>query len=197
MSGTSRSRCLPPLVAGPVVAAVVAGTMLIATPDRPDEAPPLGAALSESDRRALDASPPARGGPAAAVDPGVDLTDPATVARAYLVAAHGAVPEDAGRTHLRAAGYAVPGTPAATVGVVVVDPPGPGSRRVAEVTALDLAAADRGDRRRGYLAAVLTRVGGQADVVLERYVVLARQPDGRWLVAAESAATPDVSAGED
>jgi hypothetical protein len=191
------SRLLPLLAAGAAVAAVVAGTLLSgAWWNAPDTEPPLGAALSEQDRRLLDAPSVARGRPAAPTDPGVDPADPEAVARAYLVAAHGAFFEDAGRTHLRAAGYAVPGTPPAVVGVLVLDAPPAGSPRVAEVTALELAAADRGNRRRGYLATVTTTTGGPP-AVLERYVVLAHQPDGRWLVAAESPATPDLPSGED
>jgi hypothetical protein len=166
----------------------------------PSGDPPLGV-ISEEDRIALDAVPVERGAPPAPADPAVDLTDPDAVARAYLAAAHSIAPEDAGHTHLRGAAYAVPGSPPATVGVVVVDPPPPGSARTATVTALELAAVDQGNNRRGYRAEVGTATGppgGPLTVgVAERYVVLAHQPDGRWLVAADSPATPDLPAGED
>jgi hypothetical protein len=183
-----------------VVALVLAGRA--ADEDAPPSGdPPLGAALSAQDRIALDVAPVLRGDPALATDPSVDLTDPSAVARAYLTAAHSISTDDAGRTHLRAAGYAVPGSPPATVGVVVVDPPPAGSVRTATVTALDLVAADRGDRRRGYQAELGTATGppgGALSVdLIARHVVLARQPDGRWLVAADSPATPDLPAGGD
>jgi hypothetical protein len=194
-----------PLLAALAVTAVAVGAFLLISGGfgeaPPSGDPPLGGVLSEEDRIALDAVPVERGEPAAPTDPAVDPTDPEAVARAYLAAAHSTAPEDAGHTHLRGAAYAVPGSPAATVGVVVVDPPPPGSVRTATVTALELAAADQGNNRRGYRAEVGTATGppgGPLTVgVVERYVVLAHQPDGRWLVAADSPATPDLPAGED
>lgn len=189
------------VVTAALALAVLAGVLLL---DRADhdpavDEPLLGAVLSESDHRELDAPGVLRGATPAPVDPAVEQFDARAVARAYLVAAHGALAGDAGRTHLRAVGYAVPGTPPATVGVLVLDPPPPGSVRVAAVVDLDLIAADLADRRRGYLATVATTtVGSGAGLsdVLTRNIVLARQPDGRWLVAAENPATPDLPAGE-
>lgn len=167
----------------------------------PSGEPPSGAALSVDDRRAVDAAPVLRGAEPAPVDPAVDLTDPEAVARAYLAAAYSVAPDDAGHTHLRAAGYAVPGSPPATVGLLVLDPPPAGSLRTATVTALELVAADRTDRRRGYRAEVGTATGppgGAVDVVLVHgQIVLDRQPDGRWLVASDSTENPDLPAGED
>ena len=132
------------------------------------------------------------------MDPAVDLTDPAAVARAYLVAAHSLVPGDADHTHRRATGYARPGGPAA-VGVVVLDPPPPGAHRTAVVTGLELAGAS--GERRGYRAALRTetaRPGGPVAVARQQaLVVLARGPDGRWRVVAETAGDPDLSVGED
>jgi hypothetical protein len=202
---TRRDRRVPLLaaVAAAAVAAVAAvlvgGAAAGVAPPSGD--PPLGAAISEEDRAAVDAPPVNRGDAPAAVDPTVDLTDPEAVARAYLATAHSTTSGDTGRTHLRAAGYAVPGTAPGTVGVVVVDPPPPGSLRTAAVTALELVAADHDGVRRGYRAEVGTATGppGGSVVVdlVTRYVVLARQPDGRWLVAADSPATPDLPAGED
>jgi hypothetical protein len=163
----------------------------------PSGDPPPGAALGADDRRALDARPVGRGAPAPAADPAVDLRDPDAVARAYLAAAYSVRPEDAGHTHLRAAGYAAPGTPPATVGVLVLDPPPAGTTRTAAVTALDQLAADDADDRRGYRAELTTATGppGGPSTTdrLVRQVVLARQRDGRWLVAAESTASPDLS----
>jgi hypothetical protein len=163
--------------------------------------PPLGAALSEEDRLALEAPPVQRGAPPAPVDSAVDGTDPEAVGRAYLRLAHSITAEDRGRTHLRATKYAAPGTAPNTVGVVVLDPPPPGSLRTAAVTALELVAADPGGQRRGYRAEVGTATGPPGGSVVvdlaTRYVVLAHQPDGRWLVAADSPATPDLPAAED
>jgi hypothetical protein len=163
--------------------------------------PPLGGALSEEDRAAVAAVPVERGAGPAPVDPDVDLTDPGAVARAYLAAARSVRPGDTGRTHLRAAGYAEPGSPAAAVGVIVLDPPPAGSLRTATVTALELVAADAGGTRRGYRAEVGTATGppggAQAVDLVGASVVLARQPDGRWLVAAETVENPVPPAGED
>jgi hypothetical protein len=154
--------------------------------------------LSDDERRALAAEPALRGADAAPVDPAVDLTDPAAVARAYLVAAHSLVPGDADHTQRRATGYARPGGPAA-VGVVVLDPPPPGAHRTAVVTGLELAGAS--GERRGYRAALRTetaRPGGPVAVARQQaLVVLARSPDGRWRVVAETTGDPDLPAGED
>ena len=167
----------------------------------PSGDPPLGAALSEEDRLALEAPPVQRGERRAPVGSPVDGTDAEAVARAYLSIAHSVTAEDRGRTHLRATEYAARGTAPNTVGVVVLDPPPPGSLRTAAVTALELVAADPGGQRRGYRAEVGTATGPPGGSVVvdlaTRYVVLARQPDGRWLVAADSPATPDLPAGED
>jgi hypothetical protein len=186
----------------------------------PSGEPPPGGALSADDRLALDARPVDRGAPPPPADPDTDPTDPtdsAAVARAYLTAAHSARPDDAGRTNLRAAAHAAPGSPPADVGVLVLDPPPAGAERTAAVTALDLVAVAHGEGtdhehrpedgadpdpevRRGYRAEIETRTGTPGGPVtreqLVRHVVLARQPDDTWLVAAESTASPDLSAGE-
>lgn len=201
---TDTSRWVPLLAAAAAVTVAVLALLLggvgaHAGPPKGD--PPPGAALSEDDRAALDAVPVERGAPPAPVDPTVDLTDPPSVARAYLTGAHSTTPDDGGRTQLRAAGYAAPGSPPAAVGVVVVDPPPAGSVRTATVTALTLVAADTGDRHRGYRAELGTATGapgGDATVdLVVRDVVLARQPDGRWLVTADTATNPDLPSGED
>lgn len=194
-----------PLLAAAAVVAVCAGALFLtgAGPVPPSGGEPLPdpVTLDADDRRAVEAEPVLRGAAAPAADPGVTVTDPEAVARAYLQAAHSVEPADAGRTHLRAAPYAVPGTAAATVGVLVLDAPPAGTVRTATVRSLELVAADRGDRRRGYLAAIETRTQAPGatpvDRVVTGHVVLARQPDGRWLVAAETAGNPDLAAGED
>ncbi|MHA6792422.1 hypothetical protein ACVGVM_02715 [Pseudonocardia bannensis] len=199
---------------GPLAAALAAIVMLVTVlllgrpsieETRPDTRP-LGAVLGAADRSELAAPAIGRGSGDPVVDPGVRPTDPDAVARAYLVAAHGAVGEDAGRTHRRAAGYAAPGSVPAQVGVVVIDAPPPGAVRTATVTSLELVAADRRGSRRGYRATVATATGppGAPDTALERgeiagYLVLARQPDGRWLVRTETPTTPpapDLPVGE-
>jgi hypothetical protein len=151
--------------------------------------PPLGAVLDGPDRRALGAVPLRRGADPPPADPAVDLADPAAVARAYLAAARSATPVDQVRTRREPTAYAVAGSPAA-VGVVVLDPPPPGQVRRATVTTLDLVAATEDDRRRGYRAGVATTTGppgGTATTaVTSAYVVLARQPDGRWLAVADT-----------
>lgn len=184
-------------VAAPVVALLLVGGVL----SPPPEDTPIGVVLTDDDRRALSAVPVERGADGSPVDPGVDLTDPEAVARAYLAAAHSASPDDGGRTHLRAAGYAAPGSPPASVGVLVLDAPPPGTVRTATVTGLELVAADRRGERRGYRAEIGTATGvpgmaAEVDLV-DGHVVLSRQPDGRWLVTADPPATPDLPAGDD
>jgi hypothetical protein len=162
--------------------------------------PPPGAALSADDRRAVDARPVARGEQAPPPDPATDLRDPAAVARAYLEAAYRVDAGDAGRTQLRAASYAAPGSPPAVVGVLVLDAPPPGAQRTASVTVLDLVATDEDGTRRGYRAELSTATGPPGGPttaqLLVRHVVLARQPAGTWLVTAESTASPDLAVGE-
>jgi hypothetical protein len=194
-----------PLLAALLAAAVaVLAFSLVNGPTRaapPSGDPPLGAALSEEDRIVVEAAPVQRGEPAPLADPAVDPTDAEVVARAYLAAAHSTTPADAGRTSLRGAAYALAGSPPATVGVVVLDPPPAGQARTATVTGLELVTADPGDRRRAYRAELGTATGppGGALTVdlVSRHVVLAREPDGRWLVAADSPTIPDLLAGED
>jgi hypothetical protein len=201
----SRFRTRAALVAAALVAAVLLGATVLARSG--DPGPPLGAVLSGPDRAALDPVHVRRGAGPGPADPAVDLADPEAVARAYLSAARSVGAEDRGRTQLRAAGYAAPGSPPAVVGVVVLDAPPPGQIRAAAVTALDLVAADDLDRRRGYRASLATATGPPGGPVVRgvggAYVVLARQPDGRWLVISDtgsdtgSGLTSDPLAGDD
>jgi hypothetical protein len=193
-------RRLPPaaaVVIG-VVALLIATTVLAHSISDRRPATPLNTVLDDNDRRILGAVPIRRGTDPPPADPDVDLTDPVAVARAYLAAARSARPDDHGRTHLRAAAYAAPGSPSGSVGVVTLDPPPAGQSRIASVTALDLAAASQDGLRRGYRATVTTatsRPGGAAITALvPAYVVLARQPDGRWLVDADA---PELLEGND
>jgi hypothetical protein len=158
---------------------------------------PSPSVLSSDDRAVLGGPDLDRGDPPPAV--GYAVPDGAeAVARAYLVAAYAAGPSDAGRTRLDAARYAEPGSPPAVVGVAVVDPPPAGARRVAVVEALTAAASDPEGTRQAFLATVRTTTGApgepaRSDRLLTR-VVVHRQPDGRWLVVAESPDTPDTPA---
>ena len=191
-----------PTAAALVTSALVVLAAALAVPlllhGDPDYGPPLGAVLDGPDRRVLDAVPLRRGPEPPPADPAVDLTDPVAVARAYLVAARAAGPDDAGRTRRQAASYAAPGSPPAAVGVLVLDPPPGGQVRTAAVPELDHVAVDDADRRRGYRATVAAATGppGGAAVpaVATAYVALARQPDGRWLVTTD---TPDLPEGDD
>ena len=176
-------------VALTVVVLAVVGAFLMSRD--PEPGPPVGAVLDGPDRRALAAVPMRRGAGPQPADPAVDFTDPQVVARTYLAAARSATPDDRDRTRLRAAAYAAPRSPTAAVGVVVLDPPPPGQVRTAAVTALDLVAAAEDDARRGYRATVAMATGptggpASTSVVTTAYVVLARQPDGRWLVVADA-----------
>jgi hypothetical protein len=182
---------LAAVVVGVVAVVLAAAVVVPAVLGRDASGPPLGAVLDGPDRRELDAVPVRRGAAPLPADPKVDLTDPQAVVRAYLAVSRATSADDRGRTHLRAAAYAEPGSPPAAVGVVVLDPPPPGQVGTAAVTALDLVAGDEADQRRGYRATVATSVGSTATTVSTAYVVLARQPDGRWLVAADSPVLPD------
>lgn len=188
------TRALGAALAAATVVLLVVGA-LAALPE-PDDLG--GGVLSADDRRALAAAPALRGADPAPPDPAIDFTDPAAVARAYLVAAHSFRPGDAGHTQRRAAAYAQPGSPAA-VGVVVLDPPPSGDSRAAAVTGLEPAGAN-GDRR-GYRAALRTETGRPGGPVAvdrrQALVVLARGPDGRWRVVAETTGDPDLPLGED
>ncbi len=199
MTDSDRSGSAPALITAVLVVLVaVAAPLAVARltgPDGDEPGPLRGVVLDGADRRALDAVP-VRRGVAAPTDPAVDLTDPVAVTRAYLTVARASGGDDAGRTRLQAAGYAAPGSPPGTVGVRVLDPPPPGQVRTAAVVALDLVAADPADRRRGYRASLATATGppGGAAVPARAtaYVVLARQPDGRWLVTADTADPAEV-----
>ncbi|MFP5072333.1 hypothetical protein ACLFMI_22045 [Pseudonocardia nantongensis] len=154
---------------------------------------PSASVLTARDRAALGGPDLGRGPDPTA--PALLPAAPEAVARAYLVAAHAAGPDDAGRTRRDAVVLAEPGSPAA-VGTPVLDPPGPGARRVAVVDGLVPAGTDPDRGRLAYLAAVhtVTARPGAAPRT-ERWrtrVVLHRDPGGRWRVAADAPVTPDT-----
>ncbi|WP_037067457.1 hypothetical protein [Pseudonocardia acaciae] len=182
-----------PLVLGVVVTALLAGGwLLLAGPGHRADDPASateGVALSPADRDALAAAPVDAGTAPTDPDPAVDFTDPTEVARAYVVAGYSLTGADAGHTNRRATPYAAPNTPPHTVGVLVVTPPAPGETSTATVTGLTQLAGEPTDTRRGYRVDYLTTQAGAQS----RYLVLARQFDGRWLVAGD---TPDAQFGE-
>ncbi|RZT83760.1 hypothetical protein EV383_0578 [Pseudonocardia sediminis] len=185
-------RHLSVLVSLVLVLAAVGGTMwLLGGADPPDTV------LSSEDRAALGGPDVDRGDEPAAVGYAVP-SEPDAVARAYLVAAYGAAPGDAGRTRRDAVRYAEPGSPPAVVGVPVLDAPAPGARRVAVVEGLTPSAAAPDGTRRAYLASVATSTGAPGESVrtarLRTQIVVHRQPDGRWLVVAETPDTADTPA---
>ena len=114
-----------------------------------------------------------------AADPGVDFSDPRSVAEAYLTAAHTVRPEEAGRVNRRELPYLAPDNPDHPRGKVVADH----ESVVARVLSLDVVTVDE---IRGAIALRATwQAGGGPSQ--DRAVVLHRQPDGRWLVSQESA----------
>jgi hypothetical protein len=193
---------IPPALGLAAAALVAAGWLLLAGPGpgqrapapRADGAP--GSVLSPADRDALAAAPVDPGAAPAHPDPSVDLTDPVAVARAYVVAGYSLAGSDAAHTNRRATPYAAPNTPPGTVGVLVLTPPAPGHRTVAAVTDVTQVGGEPTDTRRGYLVGYrLIRDGALAPPGQRRtrYLVLARQFDGRWLVAGDMA---EAQAGE-
>jgi len=188
----SRHRPLLPVLLSlaAVLVAVGAGVWLLA----PGPSPSV---LSSDDRAALGGPDVDRGDPPPAV--AYSVPDGAeAVARAYLVAAYGAGPGDAGRTRLDATRYAEQGSPPAVVGVTVLDPPPPGTRRIGAVEDLTATATDPGGTRRAFLATVRTTTAAPGEPArserLRTQVVVHRQADGRWLVVAETPDTPDTPA---
>ena len=179
------------------VAALVAAVLLPGSGGDPPSAATAGPLLGADDRAALATPPPltvAEVGPAtAAARAGsagaqADSRDPAAVATAYLTVAYAAVPADAQRPHRRAAPWAEPGSVPERVGVVVLDPPPPGTVREARVTAIEIVDADPADTRRLYAATVVTTTAGlEATEYID--VLVVRMPDDRWLVRSAVPAT--------
>jgi hypothetical protein len=197
-----------PLALGVTVTALLGGVwLLLAGPsqDRPAWTPDQGT-LSPADRDVLAAAPVGPGDAPAGPDPSVDLTDPKVVAAAYVAAGYSVRDTDAGRTNRRATPYAAPNTPPHTIGVLVLAPPPPGHAVSAWVTDVTQVSGEPTDSRRGYLVGYRTAEGphqadAQSDCTpparcaprLTRYLLLARQFDGRWLVAGDTA---DAQVGE-
>lgn len=192
-----------PLVLGATVTALLGGAwLLLAGPgqDRPAWTPDQGT-LSPAERDVLATAPVSPGDVPAGPDPSVDLADPRAVAAAYVAAGYSVRGTDAGRTNRRATPYAAPNTPPRTIGVLVLAPPPPGHTTSAWVTDVTQVSGEPTDSHRGYLVGY--RTAGrpdQADAAsdcspparcaarMTRSLLLARQFDGRWLVAGDTAA---------
>lgn len=185
-----------PLILGLAATALVAcGWLLFAGPGQraaPEADGAAGSVLSPSDRDTLAAVPVDPGAAPGRPDPSVDFADPVSVARAYVAAAYSLTSSDAGHTNRRAIPYAEPNTPPGTVGVLVLTPPPPGRRAVAAVTDVTQVGGEPTDTRRGYLVGYgVSNDGAMAPPGRRRtrYLVLARQFDGRWMVAGDTAET--------
>ncbi|MGM1060867.1 hypothetical protein [Saccharothrix sp. Mg75] len=176
-----------------LVALFVGGVLLISTLDDEDPgagSPPTGqpsASTTSVDEQppgpdarsaaAVPVEPPESGIPPA--EPGVDFTDPTSVARAYLVAAHTVRPEEVSRVNRRVLPYLAPDNPDHPRGKVVGDD----KVSVAGVLSLDVVTVDE---NRGAIALRGTWQAGDKPAQ-DSSLVLHRQPDGRWLVTQESA----------
>ena len=190
-----------PWIVGVVVAVLAGGIwLMVAGPGHAGSAwtPPEENTLTPADRDALAQTPVDPGTAAPAPDPAVDLTDPVAVAKAYVVAAYSLRDTDAGHTNRRATGYAAPSTPPNTVGVLVLTPPAAGHTSTVAVTDVTQVSGEPTDVRRGYIVGFRTtdRSPSATTNVSDRqirYLVLARQFDGRWLVAGDTA---DAQVGE-
>ncbi|MFF5992370.1 hypothetical protein [Prauserella flavalba] len=139
--------------------------------------------------RSAASLPPERPGAPGSRDPsGIDFGRPTAVARAYLVAAHTLRDTDRGKTNRRVLPYLAPDNPANPRGLVVVDPPPAGQTTTATVEQLQMVGSDQARQRIAYEARWSVSTGRSAPKIDRRatFVVLARQPDGRWLVIQES-----------
>ncbi|MEU0514517.1 MULTISPECIES: hypothetical protein [Amycolatopsis] len=155
------------------------------------ELPPTGsttptAPIGPDARRAASGAPQLPGESRAAIPPGLDFARPEEVARAYLVAAHSLTDTDRDRTNRRVLPYLAPTNPANPRGLVVVTAPPAGQATTAVVDRLEAAFSDETGQTVAYQA-TWSAITGDARNTQTSYVVLQRQPDGRWLVTQESA----------
>jgi hypothetical protein len=185
-----------PLVTGIIVLLVLAGALYLAAGSGDGADDSGGGTLTAEDRAALDAAPVERGADPSGPAPALDPTDPVAVASAYVTAAYSLDAADAGHTNRRAVRFAAPGTPPATVGVLVVNAPPAGRSVTANVTDIEQVGADESGTRRGYVVGYRLREDppGPPDPDRHtRFLLLIRQVDGRWTVAGDS---PDGQVGE-
>jgi len=147
---------------------------------------------------APDLAPPSQP-PDTAPPPVEPITDPEQAATAYLVAAETVTADDAGRRHRRAEPYVADENPVSAAGVLVTDPPLPGSSRTIEVvSAVEWA---RNDGRIAYQLTYQPYLSPTIPAGDERtaegpprvtYVVVAQEPEGHWLVTLHSATLDPV-----
>jgi hypothetical protein len=123
----------------------------------------------------------------------ISLTDPESVASAYVVAAETVTANDAGARHHRAERYMALANPAIASGLLVTEPPPPGHARTIEVLSIAEHARNDDIARIAYMItyqrhlspaipATTTMPEGPARVT---YVVVERQAAGDWLVLSQ------------
>jgi hypothetical protein len=171
---------------------------------RPSEAgstttTPVTVGVPRADEEAApDLAPPSLP-PDTAPAPVEPITDPEQAATAYLVAAETVTGDDAGRRHRRAEPYVSDENPTAAAGVLVTDPPPPGSSRTIEVVSATEWA--RNDGRIAYQVTYQPYLSPTIPAGGERtadggprvtYVVVAQEPEGHWLVTLHSASLDPV-----
>ncbi|WP_116049696.1 hypothetical protein [Amycolatopsis palatopharyngis] len=128
------------------------------------------------------------GTPDTSFSPDVDFRQPQAVARAYLVAAHTVTAADRGKSNRRVLPYLAPDNPANPRGLVVAETPTVG-RFTVTVDQLTVVGSNESGRRIAYEARWSIAADESSEPGRQRstFVVLARQPDGRWLVTQETA----------
>ncbi|MFI7679473.1 hypothetical protein [Actinophytocola sp. NPDC049390] len=181
------------IVGAAVIAATGGVVWLVATEvespsERPRAAPtaPPELPVGPEVRSSVSAPPDVPGRDDGTVPPGLDFRRPDQVAHAYLVAAHSLRDTDRDRTNRRVLPYLAPENPANPRGLVVADAPPRGQAVTAAVDDLRMTHTDEARTAIAYEASLSLRTGSD----LERrttYLVLDRQPDGRWLVRQETA----------
>lgn len=162
----------------------------LSPPDSPSATSTTGPVRPDA-RRAVPAPPELPGESAPAASPGLDFTRPEDVAHAYLIAAHSLRDTDRNTTNRRVLPYLAPTNPDNPRGLVVTDAPPAGQETTAAIDQLRVATADQAGQMIAYEAtwSVSTGTVGQPAAAPQRhtsFVVLQRQPDGRWLVTRES-----------
>lgn len=129
-------------------------------------------------RSAIGETPPATlsGTPSAAA--GTNFADPRSVAKAYIETAHSAEPDEIGRVNRRVLPYLAPENPDNPRGSLVVEATGK-----AVVISVETVV---GNEEQSAATTKATWRSGDGRL-RETFVTVRRQPDGRWLVAAEMA----------
>jgi hypothetical protein len=121
----------------------------------------------------------------------ISLTDPGSVASAYVVAAETVTANDAGARHHRAQRYMAPANPAIASGLLVTEPPPPGHARTIEVLSIAEHARNDDSARIAYMITYQRHLSPTIPAMPEgparvTYVVVERQAAGDWLVLSQS-----------